>query len=141
MKHKIATLRERELRALPLFAACTSHELAEIDDQGAEILVEAGEVLVLEGRPGRQTFIIVSGEAAVTVGGREIARLGAGDFFGEMAVLTHRPRSATVRATTAMRVLVLDPRELNNLLKVPCVSRAMLRGVADRLHDVEKQRV
>jgi cAMP-dependent protein kinase regulator len=139
MKRKMSEWREQELRQVPLFAECTPHELADIDEQGAEILVEAGEVLVREGNPGRQTFIIIAGEAVVTAGGRKIAHLGAGDFFGEMAVLTQRPRAATVRAASPMRVVVLDPRELGEILRVPGVTRAMLVGVVDRLYEVEGQ--
>jgi CRP-like cAMP-binding protein len=139
MKRKIAGTREEQLRAFPLFAGCSVEELAAVDNQGTEITVEPGEILVHEGNPGRQSFIIVSGRASVTAGGREIARLGTGDFFGEMAVLTLRPRSATVTAVTRMRVLVLEPRELATILKVSPVSHAMLRGVCDRLYAVEEQ--
>jgi len=141
MKRRVSGTRERELRAFPIFAACSTEELADIDGQGTEITVSAGETLVREGHPGRQSFIVVSGEAVVVAGGREIARLGPGEFFGEMAVLTLRPRSATVRAATNMRLLVLEPRELGRVLRVTAVSRAMLSGVCDRLYKMEEQLV
>jgi len=139
MKRRLSSTQERRLRTFPLFAGCTTEELAQIDGQMTEIRVEAGEIMVHEGRPGRQSFIVVEGEASVVSGGREIARLGPGQFFGEMAVLTQRPRSATVAAATDMRVFVLEPRELGTVLRVTAVARAMLSGVCDRLYNVEKQ--
>ena len=123
----------QSLRSIPLFEGSSTKELAEIDTLATEDHAESGEVLIREGRPGRETFIILEGEAIVTVGARLIARLGPGDFFGEMALLGRRKvRTATVTSITPMRMLVLDPRQLSALLQIDRVARSMLKEVVDR---------
>lgn len=122
------------LRSIPLFASCSTRELAQVDALGAEFEVSAGEVLIREGVPGRESFIILEGDAIVTVGARVVARLRSGDFFGEMALLGRRTlRTATVTALTPMRLLVIDPRELGSLLRIEGVARSMLAEVVQRL--------
>jgi hypothetical protein len=85
----------------------------------AKILVDtqvvAGQVLTGEGAPGRQAFIIVDGQAVVSISGRPIATVGP----GQMAVIDPEPRAATLTAVTPLRVLVLDPASLNSLLGPP----------------------
>jgi len=122
------------LKAIPLFKACSNRELAAVDSLVAEDRASAGEVIVREGRPGREAFIVLSGEAAVTASGVTVGRLGVGDFFGEMALLGDCPeRVATVTAITPMRLLVIDPRQFASLLEMEGVAREMLKEVADRL--------
>src|SRR5437763_7682388 len=101
------TSRLAVLRAIPLFRACSDSELGRVDSLVDDIDVGAGEILIREGRHDPQSFVIVSGEAAVTRAGEALATLTSGDFFGEMALLDGAARSATVAAVTPMHLLVL----------------------------------
>ena len=131
----------QKLRSIPLFANCSPRELAQVDALGAEYGASAGEILVREGVPGRESYIILEGDAIVTVGARVVARLRSGDFFGEMALLGRRNmRTATVTALTPMRLLVIDPRELGSLIRIEGVAKSMLAEVADRLSKAMVQR-
>ena len=134
------TDRFETLRAIPLFYRCSNKELSLVDSLVAEGRAAAGEVMIREGSPGRESFIVLTGEAAVTIGGRRVATLGAGDFFGEMALLgERRQRVATVTAITPMTLLVIDPRQFSTLLRIEGVATAMLREVVDRLDATEAQ--
>ncbi len=75
-----------------------------------------GEAVVREGEDSRALYVIASGEAAVERGGAEIARVGAGEVFGEMAFLSGAPRAATVRAVRVFKVVEVDSRALAALL-------------------------
>ena len=126
------------LKNVKLFHACSNKELARIAALADEHHVEAGEVLTQEGRPGGEFFVIADGEAKATLRGKKLATLGAGSFFGEMSLLDHGPRAATITAETPMHLLVLDPRSFMSLLdEVPSVSRKILRGLAERLRLAE----
>src|SRR5258708_21951482 len=114
--------RATELRAIPLFRACRDRDLVQVDGLVDDIEVEAGEMLIGEGRVARQSFVIMSGEAAVTRGGEHLAPLRAGDFFGAMALVDGSLRSATVTSATPMHGLVLDPRTLWSLIRIPTVA-------------------
>jgi CRP-like cAMP-binding protein len=125
--------RSSALRAVPLFAACTDQELAEVDMLIDEIEVETGEVVIREGEAGEETFVILEGQAEVTARGRRLAGRGPGEFFGEMAVLAGGPRSATVTAATPMRLVVVGKAALSSLLDVGGVARVMLRTIVERM--------
>src|SRR5258706_14539906 len=86
------------LRALPIFSASSEEELFRIDSIVDEIEVDPGEVVLRENEDGRESFIIVSGAAEVRLAGIELATLGPGDFFGEMALLDGKSRAATIMA-------------------------------------------
>jgi len=91
------------------------------------------------GTLGGQTFVIVSGQAAVTIDGVPIATLGPGSFFGEMSVLDRCRRAATVTALTPMTLLVLTSQELELLLAdVPQVARQMLATMGSRLRHADR---
>jgi CRP/FNR family cyclic AMP-dependent transcriptional regulator len=128
------TSQVEQLRSIPLFAGCSTRELALVDSLAAESRAFPGEILVRQGSPGRETFVILEGEAIVSVGARIVARLRSGDFFGEMALIGRRHlRTATVTALTPMRLMVIDPRQLSTLLQIKGVARQMLTEVVDRL--------
>ena len=121
------------LRNVSLFAGCTDKELQRIDRLGTPSHVPAGFVLCRQGAVGRQSFVILDGDATVTIDGIEIARLGPGSFFGEMSVIDFNPRAATVTAATEMTVLTLSSQELLELMEMPKVVRRMLATVSGRL--------
>ena len=133
--------RLQELASIPLFSSCSPRELADVDSLGAEDRAVDGQVLIRQGSPGRESFVILEGTAIVTVGARLVARLGPGDFFGEMALLGRQNlRTATVTAITPMRLLVIDPRQLKTMLNIEGVARSMLAEVVDRLGTAMVQR-
>ena len=122
------------LRAVPLFANCAKSDLVAIAAAVDEIDVEAGRVIVTEGEVGKEAFVIVSGEAAVSRGGATVATIGPGAPFGEMALVDRSPRNATVTAVTPLRLLVLGQREFVGLMDgSPGFSRTILAALAARL--------
>ena len=122
------------LKQVPLFAGCSKAELREVALSTDEIDLRDGHVLTREGRSGREFFILVEGTASVTQEGKEIAELKQGDWFGEIALLTHRPRTATVTATSPVRVLVLTDRAFRRVVEtMPRIALKVLRCVAQRL--------
>lgn len=104
------------IKGVPLFAELGRKELDEVASIADEIDLPAGKELTVEGQPGREFMVIVEGEASVRRGGQEINRLGAGDFFGEIALVKQQPRSATVVAEAPIRALVITDRSFRTLL-------------------------
>jgi CRP-like cAMP-binding protein len=126
--------RWQRLRAVSLFAGTTDDELRRIERVTTEIAVAPGQVLCREGGVGRQAFVILTGEAVVTLAGSEIARVGPGSVVGEMAVLDGSLRTATVTGVTPLLVLAMSGSELEQLLEqVPRVTRRILAALSGRL--------
>lgn len=127
------------LASVPLFSACSSKELTHISRIAERASARPGEVLAEEGSVSRQFFVIERGEAAVTIGGKKIATLGPGDFFGEMALLDEQPRVATVTANAPMVVYVIQENDFARFLETsPALIRRILRRFAERLRTAEK---
>jgi CRP-like cAMP-binding protein len=119
---------------VPLFARCSKKELETIASLADEVDLPAGKVLTAEGDRGREFFVLLEGSADVRSDGREFASLGEGDFFGEIALVTDKARTATVTATTPMRALVITDRAFRELLRnSPEIQGKVLAAVADRL--------
>src|SRR3954462_13172169 len=95
----------KHLQGLARFAGLSKDQLAEVARQADEIDVEAGKRLITEGRFGYEFFVIENGRAEVLHGDEQIADLGPGDFFGEMALLGHTTRNADVVSQTDMTAL------------------------------------
>jgi CRP/FNR family transcriptional regulator, cyclic AMP receptor protein len=124
------------LGRVPLFSHCSKKELAEIAALADELQLEEGRELTREGRTGREFFVIVDGEVVVRRKGRKIAAAGAGDFIGEMSLVTGRPRNATVTTATPARVLVVTDTAFRRLLETsPSIPRKVLWALADRIPD------
>jgi CRP/FNR family transcriptional regulator, cyclic AMP receptor protein len=122
------------LAAVPLFSRCTKSQLKEIGRVADELTLPEGSVLTRQGDVGAQLFVIVGGTATVTRDGQEIAKVGTGDFVGELAVLSRTPRNATVTAETALDVLVLTPAGFSQLLDdIPGLAKHVLYEVVGRL--------
>jgi CRP-like cAMP-binding protein len=120
----------------PLFSRCTKKELAAIASIADELDVPAGKELVTQGGSARDFCVIVEGAADVAIDGRRVNLLGEGDFFGEIALISGGPRTATVTATAPCRLLVLTDRDFGKLVReIPSVQSSVLRAVAERLHD------
>ena len=122
------------LRQVPLFAACTKRELIVVALVADEREASAGEELTVEGRPGREFFVLTDGSVVVRRKGRKLADLGPGDWFGEIALLTFKPRSATVTATSPVRLLVISDRSFRDVVETtPRIALRVLASVAQRL--------
>jgi CRP-like cAMP-binding protein len=122
------------MRGVPLFARCSKRELADIVALSYERDVEAGETIVQEGDAGDTFYALLEGEAKVTSGRRSIRRLGAGDFFGEIALVARSSRTATVTMTSPGRMLVVNARPFRALLgRSPAVQQKVLEALAERL--------
>ena len=122
------------IRRVPLFAACSKRELAEIASLADELVVEEGRVLIEEGRRGREFIILIEGSVDVRRGGRKVRTLTDGDFFGEIALVSNAPRTATVTTTSPARILVIVDRAFGGLLqRSPGIQQKVLETLALRL--------
>lgn len=122
------------IKAVPLFAECSKRDLNEIAGIADEIDLREGKELTKEGKQGREFFVLIEGEADVQKGARRINRLGPGDFFGEISLVTRRPRTATVTATTPVRALVITDRSFRALLEhQPEIQGKVMSALAARL--------
>ena len=121
------------LHAVPLLSACNQKELRQIAKLGTHLRVADGLVLTEQGKPGHEFFLLVSGGARCLVNGSSVANFAPGDFFGEMALLDHGPRHATVIAEGPTELIVLDGREFNTLLDAsPSITKKLLFALAER---------
>ena len=124
------------IKRAPLFSQCSKRELAEVASVADEIDLRAGKELTRQGRPGREFFVLIEGEADVRKNGRKIATMKGGDFLGEIALVSSKPRTATVVATTPVRVLVLTERSFKRLLeRSPSIQMKVLQALAERISD------
>ena len=122
------------LARVPLFTRCSKRELTRIAALADLVVFSEGKTVMTEGKPGIEAFVIVDGNARVTRSGRKIAELKAGDWFGEIALLSDVPRTATVVAASPLQTLVLTRRGLSDLIHdVPSIGTKMLASVGDRL--------
>lgn len=122
------------LRQVPLFEGLSKKHLRDLARVTEDVAVQAGTVLCREGRLGREFFVIVDGEAEVTKGGKRLATRGAGEFFGEIALITTVTRTATVTATTALRCFILTRGDFRIILdENPGVERKVMAALGERL--------
>jgi CRP/FNR family transcriptional regulator, cyclic AMP receptor protein len=122
------------IKRVPLFAECSRKNLEEIATIADEIDLREGKELTREGKPGREFFVLIEGDADVKKGSRRINRMVAGDFFGEISLVTRRPRTATVVATSPVRALVITDRSFRTLLeRQPEIQNKVMSALAARL--------
>jgi CRP/FNR family transcriptional regulator, cyclic AMP receptor protein len=122
------------IKSAPLFSECSRKHLNEIAEIADEIDLREGKELTSEGRPGREFFVLIEGTADVRRGNRRINEMGAGDFFGEISLITQRPRTATVVATSPVRALVITDRSFRTLLEhQPEIQGKVMSALAARL--------
>ena len=117
-----------------LFSRCTRRERETIARHSQMAELPAGTDLVREGEPGDALFVIIDGEAVVRRSGHEVTRVGPGSYFGELAILDGAPRSATVVASSDVKVAVLGIRMFRTLLReLPELAQQLLVGLAGEL--------
>ena len=123
------------LAKAPLFSALSKQELGALAKATEDLEVEEGKVLTREGDLGREFFVIVDGDVSVTQDGKEIRRLGPGDFFGEIALIYENARrTATVTATSPLRFFVLTRQSFRSLLEhQPEIEDKVMAALEDRL--------
>ena len=134
------------LRSSPIFSGLADRDLDLLSDLAQPIVVPAGQLIIEEGREGDTLYLVLDGELQVFTSrrGREVqlAVLGKGEVVGEMAVLQEAPRSASVRALTDSRLLVITQAAfLKMLIKNPEALRAVLRTVTARVRNTESMLV
>jgi CRP/FNR family transcriptional regulator, cyclic AMP receptor protein len=131
-----------KLAKVPIFSECTKRELSIIARASKEVPHKAGTVIAREGERGIGLFLILEGECRVSIGGKTKAKLGPGDFFGEVALLDGGPRTATVTAIDDVRLLGITGWVFRGLLmEHPSIALKTLEAVAGRLRAVSKESV
>jgi CRP-like cAMP-binding protein len=124
----------QELARIPLFSDLSEEDLEAVATYADEVTVSEGKHLVDEGGYAYDLFAIIEGTAQVIVGGKVVAELGPGDFFGEAGVLEKQQRNATVVAKTRMRLVTLTGWDLRRM-------RKQLGPVMEKLeHAVDQRR-
>ena len=123
------------LKKVPLFSRCSNRELAEIATLADEVDLREGKELIREGARGREFFVLLEGRADVSKNGKRINEMGPGEFFGEIALVAPSAvRTATVKATTPVRVLVVTAQNFRRLLAgSPDIKLKVLEALAERV--------
>lgn len=131
-----------QISKVPIFSGCSKRELAIIARASKMVLHKEGTVIAREGERGIGLFLIVEGQCKISIGGKTKAKLGPGDFFGEVALLDGGPRTATVTAMTAVRLIGITGWVFRGLLmEHPSIALKTLEAVAGRLRSVSKEPV
>ena len=129
--------REELLAGCPLFRGIDATGLAALAELATPVDFPAGHVIARQGEIGTGFFVVVDGMVRVVRDGEIVARLGPGEFFGELSVLDRMPRNATVSAEAPTSCLALASWDFEKiLLEQPALTLAILRGVASRLREV-----
>jgi CRP-like cAMP-binding protein len=128
------------IRGVPLFAEADDGFLEQLVGEFMERTFAAGETLAEEGEVGRTFIVIEKGEVTVAVHGQEVARLGPGDSFGEMALIDKSARSATVKAETEVHGYQLPVWSFRPLVEShPEMAWALLEALAERVRVAESR--
>jgi len=138
MASKKASL--EHLRKVSLFSSCSTKDLEKILKAGDSIVAAAGQVIIDQGQTGREAFVIMSGTATVKRNGKKVATLGPGAVVGELSLLDHGPRTASVTCDDACELLVLQQRHFLAVLdEVPALSHKLLSSLAARIREFDRQ--
>jgi CRP-like cAMP-binding protein len=128
------------LEKVPLLRHCDAGVLEQVADASGELAFAPGQAIVLQGQVGNGLYIVTSGEVRIVAGEEELARLGPGEFFGELSVIDQQPRNATVYAVGATVCLALASWDLIALLEQdPQLAMNLLHELADRLRRADAQ--
>jgi CRP/FNR family cyclic AMP-dependent transcriptional regulator len=126
------------LQRIPLFAELGRRELDRLSGSFKERTFNAGDIVAAEGEGAAGFFVIESGEAAVTVGGEQRARLGPGDYFGDIALIDMGSRTATVTAESDLHCYGLTFWDFRPLVESDArIAWPLLQAMAKRLREAE----
>lgn len=129
------------LKRTPLLAGLSQRDLEEVGRLADEVDVKAGKVLMRQDEMGREFFVVIDGRITIERGGQVISTMGPGDYFGEIALVVERPRTATATVETDSSLLVLNHREFHSLMeRFPSIRMSVLESIALRLRDLEPDR-
>ena len=129
-----------DLRRIPLFAGCTKKELERLARAGDEVDMTAGSLLADQGQTGREAFVILAGRSSVRRNGRKVATLGPGAIVGELSLLDHGPRTATVTCDTDCKMFVISQRHFLAVLDdVPTIGHKLMASLAGRIRELDRQ--
>ncbi len=122
-----------------MFSSLSQRHLKEIAKHADQVQVEAGKVLVQQGKTGREFIFIVEGKARVEKDGKVMRQVSKGDFFGEVALIDGESRTATVIAETDMTLLIVHKPSFDHLLDaIPGLQRKILISLCQYLRRAEK---
>jgi CRP-like cAMP-binding protein len=122
------------IKNVPLFAPLSKAQLGQVASIADEVGLPEGRQLTSQGERGREFFVLLDGEAEVRRNGRKVATMRPGDFFGEIALVSDRPRTATVTTTNPARVLVIRDTDFRAvLLRTPQIALKVMEAIARRL--------
>ena len=130
------------LRQSPFLCDLSKKDLEEVGRLVDEVDLPAGKVLMRQGDVGREFYVIIDGEVSLDRDGSFLRKMGPGEFFGDISLITERPRTATVTVSKDARFLVLGHREFHSLLdQFPSIRMGVLESVANRLRALEPDSV
>jgi len=130
------------LQGTDLFRYFDDRQLEQMATIAEERTLERGAILCEQGRVAQECWVVIQGEADIQLGDdRRVAVVGPGESVGEMGLLDHLPRSATVIARTPMVVLRIDAKEFDDLLGPSPLARALLDVLSRRIRDLETGRL
>jgi CRP-like cAMP-binding protein len=136
----VATAPVDLLERVPLFAGLGRRELERIAKSMKERTFAEGDTVTTEGKGGVGFFVIEGGEARVSVHGDDRGRLGAGDYFGEIALITESDRTATITAETELRCYGMTMWDFRPLVESNAsIAWEMLQALAKKLREAERQ--
>src|SRR3954451_1492698 len=138
MASKKASL--EHLRNVSLFASCSTKDLQKIAKAGDEITMAAGTTIVDQGQTGREAFVVLDGTVTVKRNNKKVTTLGPGTVVGELSLLDHGPRTATVIRETDCKLLLISQRHFMAVIDdVPALSHKLLASLASRIRDLDRQ--
>lgn len=123
-----------KLGGVAFFEGFSADELQRVAELADDVDAETGALLIDQGRVGQECYVILEGSAGVYASGEHVASVGAGSMVGEMALVEHRPRNASVIAETPMKLLVFDTKHFKQLLsEMPKAHDRVMEMLATRL--------
>jgi CRP-like cAMP-binding protein len=128
------------LKNVTLFSACTKKDLEKIARAGDEVTLPAGAIVIDQGQTGREAFVVLSGTATVRRNGKKVAQIGEGTIIGELSLLDHGPRTASVICDTECRLFVISQRHFLGVLdEVPAIGHKLLAQMANKIREFDRQ--
>ena len=128
------------LKSVPMFAGCSKRELQAVLKAGDEIMMTAGTLIVDQGQMGREAFVLLEGSVTVRRNGRKVTTLGPGAVVGELSLLDHGPRTASVLCDTDCSLFVLDQRHFQQVIEQhPQIAMKLLGTLAGHIRTLDRQ--
>ena len=134
----MSDVKQDRLKKTKLFGGLDRKELDALSEATTELSVEANTMLAREGHTGHEAFVILEGTVDILIDGNKVNSVGPNEIIGELALLLHEPRQASLRAATQVRLLVIEPGRFDILLdRIPSIARQLLVSLARRLSDAD----